>query len=131
MTFLDLVAGELAKAEAKHAPIHSAHEAIAVIREEYLEAEKEVFAQHVDRAAFLKELIQLAAMCARAAKDLGLMEQPVSVPTCPCENCGKPMDNLQGQFIMRSIDGTKEVCHECEPTMRATGWVEVARAKGL
>jgi hypothetical protein len=63
----------LNKARSKHpGEIVSPHEGIAVIREEYLEAEAEVFASRLDRAALYLELTQLAAMCVRVIEDLGL-----------------------------------------------------------
>lgn len=63
---------ELDHARAKHGPIHSVHEAIAVIREEYLEAEREAFKQNVRKLALRAELLHLATMCIRAIEDLGL-----------------------------------------------------------
>lgn len=65
---------ELARARGAHKGLSTPHEAIAVIREEYLEAEREVFAKECDRRALRKELVQLAAMCLRAIEDLGLSE---------------------------------------------------------
>lgn len=68
---LDCVA-EMRRARSKHKPLRSPHEAIAVIREEYLEAEREVYMRVVDRSALREELIQLAAVTLRAVEDLGL-----------------------------------------------------------
>ena len=72
--FLSDVASEVARAEAQHKPLNSAHEAYAVILEELEEFKAEVFkkAQWRDRTQMRLELIQLAAMCARAVKDLEL-----------------------------------------------------------
>lgn len=75
---LPAVAAELLRARSQHAPIVSAHEALAVIREEYLEVEREVFARTIDRAALRKELLQLAAMCVRTVEDLNLSEEEQS-----------------------------------------------------
>lgn len=73
--FLDMVETELAKAREKHAtPFHNAHEAFAVIYEELDEFWDEVRAQKHDKGKLLKELIQTAAMCYRAAEDLHLMD---------------------------------------------------------
>lgn len=72
ITTLGAVAHELERARKAHAPLHSGHEALAVIREEYLEVEKEVFRRERDHDALRKELIQLAAMAVRALEDLDL-----------------------------------------------------------
>ncbi len=69
--FTDLV-NEMDRARRLHRDMTSPHEAIAVIREEYLEAEREVFQKHVDRAKLRKELIQTANVCLRAVIDLRL-----------------------------------------------------------
>lgn len=51
---------------------HNQHEAIAVIREEYLELEQEIFKNQkvYDIPAQKKEAIQLAAMCMRLICEL-------------------------------------------------------------
>jgi hypothetical protein len=73
--FTELVEAELSRARAKHAPeMNNAHEAYAVIFEELDEFWDEVRAQKHDPAKMLKELVQTAAMCARAAEDLKFME---------------------------------------------------------
>ena len=69
---LQAIAVELAHAKGKFGPIRSVHEAIGVIREEYLEAEREAFRQHVDKPGLADELVHLAAMCVRAIEDLAL-----------------------------------------------------------
>jgi hypothetical protein len=69
---LEAIRDELSCARRYHRNIQTVHEAIAVIREEYLEAEREVFAKRCDRPALRKELVQLAAMCVRTIEDLGL-----------------------------------------------------------
>jgi hypothetical protein len=68
---------EAERAVAIHGPMHSPHEALGVIREEYKEFEEEVFrfnpAKGRDtRPQMRGELTQLAAMCLRAIHDLGL-----------------------------------------------------------
>jgi hypothetical protein len=75
--FLECVTTEVRRAQAKHAPIHSLHEAFAVILEEVEEFKAEVWKQTEARSphALLVELIQIAAMCARTAHDLALLEQ--------------------------------------------------------
>jgi hypothetical protein len=75
MKFSDLVEGELEKAREKHTTkMYSAHEAFAVIFEELDEFWDEVRKKRPDQVALLKELVQTAAMCQRAAEDIGLME---------------------------------------------------------
>lgn len=71
-TFLADVAAELARARAKWAPMHSLHEAYAVILEELDEVWEHVKLKQSERdpAAVRKELVQLAAMVARAVVDL-------------------------------------------------------------
>lgn len=73
--FLDMTASELRRAMLKHAPLNSHHEAYAVILEELDEYWDEVRkrAENRDPADMLTELIQVAAMCARAAVDLELV----------------------------------------------------------
>lgn len=72
--FHALVAAELASARALWPPMTDLGESAEVIREELAEFQVEVFkkAQHRDRGKLLKELVQIAAMCQRAAEDLGL-----------------------------------------------------------
>lgn len=59
----DLVLQELFDATNKFGPFASTHEGIAVIREEYLELEKEVFWGSADKQQ--REAVQLAAMAIR------------------------------------------------------------------
>lgn len=72
MFFLELVAAEVARAEAHNKPMNSHHEAYAVILEELDEYWQEVKNKPHTRneTAMLEELVQIAAMCARTAKDL-------------------------------------------------------------
>jgi hypothetical protein len=68
------VATELERAQYLFKPIHSPHEALGVIREEYIEFELEVFKfnlakGHDTRPAMRKELIQLATMALRSILD--------------------------------------------------------------
>ena len=63
------VEDELTRAQSRFAPFASAHEAIAVIREEYLELERAIF--HGSGGDALTEAIQLSAMAARYASDIG------------------------------------------------------------
>ena len=65
---------ELRSAVQKHASLNSAHEAYAVIAEELDEFWEQVKLKREHRNHFemRRELIQTAAMCARAIIDLGL-----------------------------------------------------------
>jgi len=48
------------------------HYWLGVIREEYLEFELEVFEQEIDVDSLVEELVQISAMCQRAAESCGL-----------------------------------------------------------
>ena len=61
---------ELARARAKHGPMHSHHEAYAVLLEELDEVWDEVKRQTPDPQRIIAELVQVAAMCARWAEDV-------------------------------------------------------------
>lgn len=72
MTALQVLASvqkELSQAQKRFPRFASAHEGIAVIREEYIELEHEVF--HGDGKAAYIEAIQLAAMAVRYAVEIG------------------------------------------------------------
>lgn len=71
---LHQVRQELQRAQRQHAPLNSAHEAIAVILEEFEEFKQEVWkrTEARDPARMRKELIQIAAMAIRAIEDLEL-----------------------------------------------------------
>ena len=71
---LDLIALELTRAERLHGPMPSAHHALSVIHEEFLEVRSEVYRQRPDRKRLTTELVQLGAMCVRALLDLGLLD---------------------------------------------------------
>jgi|ERR1019366_114883 hypothetical protein len=81
------VVGELRQAEQKHGPLHSAHEAYAVLLEEVEEFKAEVFKRANDRDpyAMRDELVQVAAMAMRAILNLRLsdLEPKRVVPTLP------------------------------------------------
>ncbi len=75
--FFEYAATELDRARRLHAPIHSAHEGYAVLLEEMDELKGQVWMQQYQHTPYdmLEELIQIAAMCARIAEDLGLIEE--------------------------------------------------------
>lgn len=69
----DDVYQEFARATRKHTPMHSHHEAYAVIKEEFDEYWQEVQkggSKPRDPEALRTELIQTAAMCLRTLHDL-------------------------------------------------------------
>jgi hypothetical protein len=68
---LDVIV-ELNRAESLHAPMMSKAHALGVIREEYLEFEREVMLEKSEglNPTMTTELVQLAAMCVRAIQDL-------------------------------------------------------------
>jgi hypothetical protein len=75
---------ELARARSLFKPIYSPHEALGIVREEYIEFEKEVFEFNLGkgrdtRPAMRKELIQLATMSLRTILD-ALEFDPTAVP---------------------------------------------------
>lgn len=72
--FAALVREELACARRGNKPMNSAHEAYAVVLEELDEFWEEVRKKRIDRdpQKMLTELVQIAAMCQRAAEDLRL-----------------------------------------------------------
>lgn len=74
MKFQELVWSELQIARSEHRNIHSKHEGLAVIEEEFLELREAVYWQK-DQRKILHELIQLSAMCARMAEDLDLIRE--------------------------------------------------------
>ena len=68
------VAAELTRARSLFKPIYSPHEALGIIREEYIEFEQEVFKFNLakgrdTRPAMRTELIQLATMALRSVLD--------------------------------------------------------------
>lgn len=74
--FVERVITEVMRARSLHEPINSAHEGYAVILEELDEFKMWVWMKRRERnpSMMLDELIQCAAMCARVAVDIGLMD---------------------------------------------------------
>ena len=71
---MKLVETELARARSLFKPIHSPHEALGVVQEEFDEFKEEVYAFNLGkgrdtRPAMKKELVQLATMALRAILD--------------------------------------------------------------
>lgn len=65
---------EIAKAQGKHPPYHSPHEALAVIMEEFDELKTEVYAQQYNHEKARKEALQLACTAIRYLIDLDRSE---------------------------------------------------------
>ena len=80
-TPIEDVLAELERAEAKFAPMHSGHEGLAVIEEEYEEFKAEVF--HGSRDRQRAEAVQLAAMAVRFIKDISDTPAPEFGPAQP------------------------------------------------
>lgn len=74
--FLKLVQEEIERSRQKHGNLHSAHEGLGVLEEEFWELKLEVFKNKHDKQAMLSELVQVAAMCAKMATDIGLLDEP-------------------------------------------------------
>lgn len=70
VSFAASVRCELARARQKHGPMHSHHEAYAVLLEELDEVWQEVKSQQPDPRRILSELIQVGAICQRWAEDV-------------------------------------------------------------
>lgn len=72
--FHDLVKKAKKANQAKFPRFRSAHEGLALIREEYMELEQEVFRREAKRKGdplrFLNELVDLAAYCEIFAEDI-------------------------------------------------------------
>jgi hypothetical protein len=77
VAFQELVAKELQRAREKFPPIHSRHEAYAVMREELEEfwelCRKWKGEPAIGDRKLLRELVQIAAMAQRSAEDLGVV----------------------------------------------------------
>lgn len=71
MSFRRLVKKSIKANRAKHPPIRSAHEGLALLLEEVEELKEEVFKrQHKGPLRLVSELTQIAAMCEMMAEDL-------------------------------------------------------------
>ncbi len=68
--FFRLMLEEETQVAKVHPKITTHHEAIALIREEYLELEQEVFKRKIDKNEALKECVQLATLCKKYAECL-------------------------------------------------------------
>lgn len=68
--YLQAIQAEYDRAVGLFPPIASLHEGIAIIREEYLELEANVFARRPFMSEISTEATQLAAMCLRLLTDI-------------------------------------------------------------
>jgi len=66
------VISELNEATEKFGSFNNRHEGLALIREEYLELEKEIFKKDPSKDKMTKEAIQLAAVAIRFVHDVSL-----------------------------------------------------------
>lgn len=75
-TFQTLVKDEVAACRSRGRKCHSWHEAYGLLLEEFDEFWEEVRKRNSkrDRANALRELVQIASLCQRAAEDLGLLD---------------------------------------------------------
>lgn len=66
------ILAELERAESKHKPMATPHHGLSVIRAEYLELEREVYAEKSDtlNERMVEECIHVGAMAIRFLKDL-------------------------------------------------------------
>jgi len=73
--FFKLAEAEIARSRELHGNIHNAHEGLGILEEEFWEFKLEVFKKHIDKKAMLEELVQVAAVCGKLAKDIGLLDE--------------------------------------------------------
>ena len=78
-SFKKLVEHNLDDARKQHPPMHSFHEGLCVIWEEFEELKQEVFKKNIDKQAMLKELSQIAACCHRFAEDCLKTRDPEAI----------------------------------------------------
>lgn len=78
---VDDIQAELARARAKFGPMHSGHEGLAVVEEEFEEFKAEVF--HGSRENARAEAVQLAAMAQRFIEDVSDQPEPEHGPSRP------------------------------------------------
>jgi len=69
---------ELSLARNGHGALRCRHEAVGVILEEFEEFKQEAFLKKPDATKMCRELIQIAAMCQRAAEDLGYIDKAMT-----------------------------------------------------
>jgi hypothetical protein len=72
--FSNLVEKEIERSRKIHGNIHSFHEGLGIIYEEYSEFRDEIFEKKHNKEAILEELVQLAASCRKLAEDMNLLE---------------------------------------------------------
>ncbi len=80
--FLEDVAVEMRRATAKFGPIHTMHELLGILEEEWVEAKNAIF-HNEGPGALRVELMHVAAMCVRGVVDLDLYGAPAPEPEPP------------------------------------------------
>lgn len=96
---------EVEHAEAKHPPMHSAHEGHSVIREEFEELWEHVRADTGRSTEAMLEAIQTAAMCVRYIRDVVHRRQDDRARAGrakQAKSVGNPPRARQGQFTART-----------------------------
>lgn len=96
---IDTVLNELRRATEKFPKFNSPHEGIAVLREEYLELEREVFWGKQDLIKM--EAIQVAAMALRFLRDCCDCPDPLSFDNCTCPRCNPKNFTCRDNFKSR------------------------------
>ena len=106
---LNAVQFELARATAKFPPMRSAHEASAIIREEYEEFWEAVKEDDAPYTKF-RELVQIAAMCVRAVRDIKPLSTIMHSQPCPFIEdavdvlwCGARGHKLDGEYVCEAF----------------------------
>lgn len=73
--FFNMVIEELDSGRKKHGNLHSVHEGLGVLEEEFWEVKQEIFKKVCNKEKLLNELIQVSAVCLKMAEDMNLLEK--------------------------------------------------------
>ena len=115
--FLQDVEDEVEKAGEKHAPMNSLHGGYAVLLEEFDELWDQVKLKRSERDPenICLELIQIAAMAARTAVDLGFVRSPSPPVEDTLHYRGQPVDPRDSWRDPENWSGTKRLDNPCTP----------------